>query len=151
MNAPLVNRLPGPPGLWEGERVLLAGFRAWARCRIDRGSPGEIVRRAIACVTSEQAAALFTALMETLEGVGRRPLRLHCGVCPGYAEDEQRLVLACGLSPVAPEVALRLLEPLVRDPATVVCFARALNAALCADGLALPVRLGAPAEPVTLH
>lgn len=151
MTAVSVFSLPGPAGLWDGERLLLAGLRAWARCRIDREAPGELVRQAIACVTSEQVAALFTAFMETVEGVGRRPLRTHVGACPGYGEDEQRLVLACGLSAIEPEIAVRLLDPLVKDPAAVVCFARALNAALCADGLALPVRLADDAGPRTLH
>ncbi|WP_374574424.1 hypothetical protein [Phenylobacterium sp.] len=142
---------PGPPGLWQGERLLLAAVRAWASCRAGRGEPARTIRRAIACVASEQTGALFAAFMEALEGVSRRPMRLHCGACPGYAEDEQRLILACGLSAVAPDLAARLLEPLARDPSAAVCFARALNVALVADGLALPARLTDGAEPVTWH
>lgn len=151
MSGDVAFALPGPTGLCDGERLLLAGLRAWISCRRERQPPDPMVRRAIACVASEQTGALFSALMETIEGVALRPFVTHCGACPGYGADEQRLVLACGLSPIDPEIAARLLTPLVADPAVVVCFARALNAALRADGLALPVRLYDDAGSRTLH
>ncbi|MFN3520731.1 MAG: hypothetical protein ACK4YQ_00670 [Phenylobacterium sp.] len=144
--------LPGPSGLWDGERLLLAGLRAWARSRCSRRAPDRSVREAIACVSSDRVGALFAALMQAVESGGRRPLQVHLGACPGYADDEQRLVLACGVCAVAPDIAARLLEPLVRDADSVVCLARALNTVLAVEGLSLPVRLfdDTPAAP-TIH
>lgn len=133
--------LPGPSGLWEGERLLLAGLRAWAHCRRDRQPPQKHVGEALAAVASPRIGSLFAAMMMSLEAASRRPMRVHCGACPGYADDEQRLVLACGLATAAPEAASRLLSTLVNDPEPVACLARALNAAMAVDGYALPFRL----------
>lgn len=150
-----VEALPGPSGLFDGERLILAGLRAWGRCRCD-GEPAEKhVRPALAAVSSERAAALFAALLQSLEQDSRRPVQLHCGSGRGYSPDEQRLVLACGVAAAAPEVARRLLEPLARQPEALTVLARALGGALAADGLALPVRLaGSPGlerPPAPLH
>jgi hypothetical protein len=141
---------PGPDGLWDAERLLLTGLRAWARCRVEHREPARLVSEGLASVTSDRVGALFSAVMQAIEAGGRRALRVHCGACPGYAEDEQRLVLACGLAPIEPQMAMQLLAPLVRDAGPVVCFAAALNAALAQEGFALPVRLSDPAPTAGL-
>jgi hypothetical protein len=150
-----VDPLPCPSGLFDGERLILAGLRAWGRCRCDGEPAEEHVRSALAEVSSERAAALFAALMQWLEQNGRRPVQIHCGAGRGYSPDEQRLVLACGVAAAAPKVARRLLEPLARQPEALMVLARALGGALAADGLALPVRLarspGFERPPATLH
>jgi len=143
--------LPGPRGLWEGERLLLAALRAWAFCRRDRQPAQKHVADALAAIASPRIGALFSALMISFESSSRRPIQVHCGTCPGYAEDEQRLVLACGLACADPETAIRLLEPLVSDPEPVACLARALNAALAVEGFALPFRRGDVGQAPTLH
>jgi hypothetical protein len=141
----------GPPGLAKGERLLLAGLRVWGRLRVDGRTPHAVVRPALATVTSNRTAALFTTLMDCLEQRGVRPLALHTPGCLGYGVDEQRFVLACGVAPVDFDVALRLMRPMTDDPQAFVVLARAVNAALAADGLGLPVRLFDEPEGGTLH
>lgn len=90
-----------------------------------------------------------------MEAASFRPLQAECGHCGGVSTDLQRLVAACGLAPVALELAERLIEPLVSDSRMVVTLARALNAALASAGWPMPARLAAgpgPSGPVrTLH
>jgi hypothetical protein len=123
------------------ERLILAGLRAWAIGRIDGGDPQEPVRAALAAAASEQTGALFVAWMQAVEQAARRALQISCPHCRGASLDEQRLVVACGLAPVAFEMGERLLQPLLREPRAAMVLARALNRALRAAGLPLPVRL----------
>lgn len=137
-----------------GEQLLLSTFRTWAALRLSGLEPGPRVSRALAWRTSERTAALFTGWMKALEAACRRPLQLQCPRCGGASLDEQRLVVACGLAPVALDLGERLLEPLLADAGAVMILARALNASLAADGYPLPARLAdtAPTEaPPTLH
>ena len=93
-------------------------------------------------------------MMTAIEGQVRRPLCVSAPCSGGYAEDEQRLITACGLCPASPEIAGRLLEDLVTTPETVTVMARFLNTALAHDGLTLPMRFDeteAPAPQPTLH
>ena len=131
----------GPPGLALSEQLVLAGLRCWARARMARQEPRELVRPSLTHVASRPTATVFIALMERIERETRRPMEVHCVACRGYSEDEQRLVLACGVSRDAPEVALQLLAPLVKAPEAPVLLARTLNVALCKAGYRLPVRL----------
>ena len=131
----------GPDGLWPAERLLLAGIRVWGRLRVDGRRPHDTVRAGIELVASQRTAALFVAFMDRYERACLKSLEVHCPCCPGYSADEQRLVLACGVGPVAEDVARRLLQPLVSDSAPLLAIGRSLNASLAADGLELPVRL----------
>lgn len=131
----------GPAGLTNGEQVVLAALRLWAGLRLSGESPAPCVRRLMAQQVSDRAGAIFVALMEALERQTRRPLQIACGGCGGYGEDEQRLVLACGVSRVDMGIARALLAPLVSQPEPVAIFARALNMVLCHEGLDLPARL----------
>ena len=150
----------GPDGLTAGERILLAGCRYWASLRLAGREPQGPVRSLFAARASDRAAALFVAMMESLEKQTRRPLDFRCGGCAGYSHDEQRLVTACGVSRIDMQTARALLTPLIRQPEPVVVFARAVNMVLAHEGLDLPVRLSetppsqAPASrppSVTLH
>ncbi|MCC7268204.1 MAG: hypothetical protein IT546_12840 [Caulobacteraceae bacterium] len=137
----------GPDGLWPAERLLLTGIRVWGRLRVEGRCPHETVRAGLELVASPRSAALFVAFMDRYERACLKPLEVHCPCCPGYSADEQRLVLACGVGPVAGDIARRLLQPLVSDAAPLLAIGRSLNASLAADGLELPVRLAdEPAE-----
>ena len=131
----------GPEGLWPAERLLLTAIRVWARLRVDGRGPHDTVRAGLELVASQRSAALFIAFMDRYERACLKPLEVHCPCCPGYSADEQRLVLACGVGPVAGDIARRLLQPLVSDAAPLLAIGRGLNASLAADGLELPVRL----------
>jgi len=131
----------GPPGLALSEQLVLAGLRCWAQARMVREEPRELVRPSLTHVASKPVASVFIALMERIERDARRAMQVHCVACRGYSEDEQRLVLACGVSRTAPEVALHLLAPLVNAPEAPVLLARTLNVALGKAGYRLPVRL----------
>ena len=69
---------------------------------------------------------------------------MECPGCGGVSPDAQRLIVACGIAPVAPDMADAILSPLLVDTQLVVQMGRRLNAALAADGWSLPVRLAAP-------
>ena len=143
-----------PPVLQPGERLLLASLRGWAGARVAGEAPHAPIRAGLARATSPRTAALFVALMDSLEAGCLRPLEIHRACCPGYSTDEQRLVLACGICPVADDIAAALLRPLVADAAPMLVLARSLNAALATDGFDLPVRLldeVAEASTQTLH
>lgn len=140
----------GPQGLTSGEQLVLAGCRYWASLRLAGQEPQGPVRRLISGRASDRAAALFVAMMESLEKQTRRPLDFRCGGCAGYSLDEQRLVVACGVSRVDMQTARALLTPLIHQPEPVVVFARAVNMVLAHEGLDLPARLsdaGAAAPP----
>lgn len=124
-----------------GEQLLLSTFRTWATLRISGREPEARVARALAWRTSERTAAMFTGWMKALEAACHRPFQLRCPRCGGASLDEQRLVVACGLAPVALDLGERLLEPMLADAGAVMILARALNASLAADGYPLPVRL----------
>lgn len=134
------------------ERLILAGLRAWALARMSREAPQERVRAAVGAVSSDAVGALFVGMMEALERHARRAFTVGCLGCGGASADEQRLVAACGLAPVAFDLGERLLAPLQTDPGPAMILARALNAALLADGLPLPARLETdPFAHPTIH
>ena len=138
---------PCPAGPNGAERLILAGLRAWALGRIDGSDPQGPVRDAVAAATSDQVGALFVAWMQAVEQAARRALEISCLHCRGASLDEQRLVVACGLAPVAFEAGERLLRPLLVEARPAMVLARALNRALGAAGLPLPARLeGQPVD-----
>jgi hypothetical protein len=139
-----------------GERLLLGAMRQWASLRSAGERPNRTVAQTLAFRSSNRVAGLFIAWMQSVEASLRRPIQVECPVCGGISTDEQRLVVACGLAGTAPHVGEDLLEPLLIDAQPVMTLARALNAALRADGYPLPVRLRQePVEHVvqrqTLH
>ena len=131
----------GPHGLAVSEQLVLASLRAWARARMAGDDPRELVRPGLAHVSSRPVASVFVALMEHIERDARRAMEVHCIACGGYSQDEQRVVLACGVARTAPDVALQLLRPLVGAPEAPVLLARTLNVALGKAGFPMPVRL----------
>ena len=148
----------GSEALSSGEQVILAALRLWAGLRISGDAPQACVRRMMADQVSDRAGAIFVALMESLERQTRRPLKIACNACAGCGEDEQRLIVACGVARVDMRITRALLEPLVSQPEPVAIFARALNMVLAHEGLGLPARLGEGGWPgcrrpsgVTLH
>jgi len=138
---------PGAGDLSNGEQVILAALRLWAGLRLSGEAPQPCVRRLMAEQVSDRAGALFVAMMEALERQTRRPLQIACGGCAGYGQDEQRLIVACGVARVDMRVARALLAPLVSQPEPVAIFARALNMVLAHEGLHLPARLES-GEPI---
>ena len=131
----------GPHGLAVSEQLVLASLRAWARARMAGDDPRELVRPGLTHVSSRPVANVFVALMEHIERDARRAMEVHCIACGGYSQDEQRVVLACGVARTAPDVALQLLRPLVGAPEAPVLLARTLNVALGKAGFPMPVRL----------
>ncbi len=143
----------GPHGLAVSEQLVLASLRAWARARMAGDDPRELVRPGLTHVSSRPVASVFVALMEHIERDARRAMEVHCIACGGYSQDEQRVVLACGVARTAPDVALQLLRPLVGAPEAPVLLARTLNVALGKAGFPLPVRLwdDETGVPATVH
>ncbi|GEM_PF-1091189 len=141
--AALARKTParGTGDLSSGEQVILAGLRLWAGLRLSGEAPQPCVRQLMAAQVSDRAGAIFVAMMEALERQTRRPLQIACGGCAGYGEDEQRLIVACGVARVDMQIARALLAPLVSQPEPVAIFARALNMVLAHEGLHLPARL----------
>ncbi|MFT4935566.1 MAG: hypothetical protein ACI9LT_002268 [Pseudoalteromonas distincta] len=139
---PRMTTSPEPAALSHGEQVILAALRLWAGLRLSGEAPQPCVRRLMGQQVSDRAGAIFVALMEALERQTRRPLQIACGACASYGEDEQRLIVACGVARVDMRTARALLAPLVSQPEPVAIFARALNMVLAHEGLALPARLG---------
>ncbi|MDP3745492.1 MAG: hypothetical protein Q8Q88_00445 [Phenylobacterium sp.] len=131
----------GPQGLALSEQLVLAGLRAWARARMAGEEPRALIRPGLTHVASKSVASMFVAMMESIERDAARSMQVHCVACGGYSHDEQRVVLACGLANMAPDVAVRLLAPLVRSPEAPALLARTLNVALCKAGYPLPVRM----------
>lgn len=147
----------GPAALSAGERTMLWMLRHWVTARILRQEPRAWLARHAGAFVSPRGAAAFILLMTAVEERVRRPLCISHPDCAGYAQDEQRLITACGVSPASPEVAAQLLDALVTAPSMVAVMARALNFALAREGLSLPLRLeddpgllAAPCQP-TLH
>lgn len=135
------------------EHLLLSSLAAWAAARHAGEPPQPLLGAALTERASPRAAALFLAWVQAIEAGCVRPLCAHCADCGGLSDDLQRLVAACGLSPVAFEMGEALVAPLVRDPCQVMTLARALNAALAACGWPLPARLEPAADRTgrTLH
>jgi hypothetical protein len=134
---------PRPVTLSPGERLLLASLRDWARRRIGDERPIGRVAATLAFRSSDRVAALFVAWIQAIERVLRRPVQITCPQCGGVSIDEQRLIVSCGLASAAFQVGEQLLEPLLIDTQSVMVLGRALNAALAAEGLDLPVRWAA--------
>ena len=142
----------GPAGLALGEQLVLAGLRGWARARLSGDEPRLLVDAGLTHVASRPVAQVFAAMMRQVERQAVRAMQVHCVACPGYSEDEQRIVLACGLARTSPWLTCRLLHPLVRAPEKPALLAGALNVALENSGYRLPVRRVFDAEgPATLH
>lgn len=147
----------GPAGLAAGERILLWMLRQWVTARMLGEEPGQRLSREAGVLVSPHVSAAFILMMGAIEAQVRRPLCVSAPCCKGYAEDEQRLIAACGVCPASPDIAERLIESLVVTPETVTVIARFLNSALAQDGKALPMRLQEPvaptgrARPPTLH
>ncbi|MBC7667751.1 MAG: hypothetical protein H7236_04630 [Gemmatimonadaceae bacterium] len=130
-----------------GERLLLGAIRDWAGARSTDSRPNRRVAQALACQSSDRVAGLFIAWMQTVEAALRRPIQIRCPVCGGILTDEQRRIVSCGLAGTASALGEELLKPLLTDGRSVMVLARALNAALRAEGYPLPVRLqNRPAE-----
>ena len=132
----------GSTPLTRGEVILLAALRSWAHCRLAGQAPQAEVRALVAAQISDRAAALFVALMESLERQTARPLEVRCGDCLSLAVDEQRLLVACGIARVDMGLTRAILQPLVLQPEPVAIFARALSMVMGHEGLPLPARLG---------
>jgi hypothetical protein len=145
----------GPSALTRGERVLLWMLRQWVTARVLDQDPRERLAREVGALVSPRVTAAFILMMTTIEAQVRRPLCVAAPCRQGYAEDEQRVVTACGVCPASPEIAGRLLESLVIAPEAVIVTARFLNMALAHEALALPVRFEEPerasAARPTLH
>lgn len=145
-----------PRGLTPGEKLLLQAMRSWAELRASGERPSVMVGRALSFRASDRVAALFGAWAQAIEAAGRRPIRLQCPSCGGPSVDEQRLIVAVGIAPVAFEVGERVLEPLLSETRPAMVLGRALNAAMAAAGFPLPARLtdppfGPPPAAPTLH
>ena len=134
----------GPVGLAEGERILLWMLRQWVTARVLGEEPGMRHSREAGALVSPRVATAFILVMSAIEGQVRRPLCVSAPCSRGYAEDEQRLITACGVCPPSPEIAGRLIQDLVITPEAVTVMARFLNTALANEGLALPMRFDEP-------
>lgn len=148
--------LSAPPAvkgadLAPGENLLICGLKAWAAARCAGEPPHRPLSEALSRRTNPRVAALFLAWVQAIEASSLRPLRAECPHCGGAAADVQRLVVACGVAPVALDMGEKLIAPLVSDPRPVMVLARSLNAALAQAGWPLPARLGAPSEPGEAH
>ncbi|ENZ82635.1 MULTISPECIES: hypothetical protein [Caulobacter] len=143
----------GPAGLAKGERILLWMLRQWVAARVLGEEPKARLSKTAGSLVSPSVATAFLLMMTAVEGQIRRPLCVAAPGCGDYAEDEQRLITACGVCPASPEIAQRLLEAMLIQPEAVTVMARFLNTALARDGMALPMRFDEPetrARP-TLH
>lgn len=139
----------GPVGLAEGERILLWMLRQWVTARVLGEEPGARLSKKVGRLVSPRVASAFVLMMSAIEGQVRRPLCVSAPCFGGYADDEQRLITACGVCPASPEIAGRLIEGMVVTPETVTVMARFLNTALANDGKALPMRFDEPEVVVT--
>lgn len=131
----------GPAGLALSEQLVLAGLRTWARARMVGEEPRALIRPSLTHVASRPVASVFVAMMESIEREAARAMQVHCVACGGYSHDEQRVVLACGLARVAPDVSMQLQGPLVKQREAPVLLARTLNIALGNAGFPMPVRM----------
>jgi hypothetical protein len=139
----------GPVGLAEGERILLWMLRQWVTARVLGEEPAARLSKKAGALVSPRVASAFILMMSAIEGQVRRPLCVSAPCSGGYADDEQRLITACGVCPASPEIAGRLIEGMVVTPETVTVMARFLNTALANDGKALPMRFDEPEVVVT--
>lgn len=131
----------GAAGPTVGEKLLLSAIRDWAALRSTDERPNRRVAQALAFRSSNRVAGLFVAWMQSIEASLRQPIQIQCPVCGGVSTDEQRLIVSCGLAGTATSLGEELLAPLLMDPQPAMVLARALNAALRAEGYPLPVRL----------
>ncbi|MBP8246719.1 MAG: hypothetical protein KAX56_07625 [Phenylobacterium sp.] len=131
------------------ERLLFAALRGWAGLRAAGRRPHDEIAPLLTQKASARSSALFVAWIHAIEAACRGPLRIECPGCGGASADAQRLIVACGVSPVAADMAHALLSPLLSDTQLVVQMGRRLNASLAADGWPLPVRLSDP-QPVAM-
>lgn len=131
----------GPEGLSPGERLLLWMLRQWVAARVLGEEPRSRLAAHAGPFISPRGAAAFVLLMTTVEERVRRPLCVSPPACLGYASDEQHLVTACGVSPVAPDIAARLLGELVLAPRVAAAAIRVLNFSFAREGLHFPLRL----------
>lgn len=134
----------GPVGLADGERLLLWMLRQWVTARMLGEEPAARLSNEAGGLASRRVITAFVLMMAALESHVCRPLCVSAPRCGGYAEDEQRLITACGICPACPEIAGRLLEGLVTAPESVTVMARFLNTAMANDGIALPMRFDEP-------
>ena len=134
-----------------GEQLLLAAVRVWAQARVQGCRPHRHVADALAARSSRRVGALFVAWMQAVEADTLRPIQIRCAGCGGLSDDEERLIVACGIAPVAMDLGEQLLAPMLREPGVAMALGRSLNAAMAADGWRLPARIGAPAPAPTLH
>jgi len=139
----------GPVGLADGERILLWMLRQWVTARVLGEEPGARLSKKAGGLVSPRVASAFILMMSAIEGQVRRPLCVSAPCCKGYADDEQRLITACGVCPASPEIAGRLIESMVVTPESVTVMARFLNMALANDGMALPMRFDEPEVAVS--
>lgn len=136
--------LEAKSALAPAERLLFAALQGWATLRARGERPHSHIAPLLAHKTSGRAAALFVAWIEAVEAESVRPLQIECPSCGGPAPDAQRLIVACGVAPVAPALAESLLAPLLLGHATVIQLGKSLNAALAAEGWPLPARVESP-------
>jgi len=134
----------GPEDLFKSERILLWMLRQWVAARVMGQEPRVRMAARAGTFISPRGAASFEMLMSAIEERVRRPLCISHPDCRGYACDEQRLVVACGVSSASPEIAARLLETMVIAPGVVAAVARVLNFSFEREGLRLPLRLNDP-------
>jgi hypothetical protein len=146
-NAPRI----GPVGLALSEQLVLASMRAWAKARLAGDEPRDLIVSGLTQVASPRVATAMIALMEHVERHAVRGLAFHGVACPGYSQDEQRIVVASGVAQVSPMLAEQLLGSLVRRPDVCAIVASLLHIALDEAGYPLPPRLGGAPVEVTLH
>ena len=138
------------------ERLLLWSIRAWASARRCGERPEPVIGAALGKRSSARAAALFSAWMQSVEAGASRPLQIQCAACADLCPDEARLLLACGLAPVAMDAGGDMLKPILADAEPAMALARVLNRVMASDGWKLPARLNfdfADVRPIspTLH
>lgn len=141
----------GPMGLALSEQLMLASMRAWAKARLAGEEPQGLIRSGLCQVASPRVAAAMIDLMAHVERHAVRSLAFHAVACPGYSRDEHKIVVASGVAEVWPDLALQLLDSVVRVPRACVILARSLNSALAEAGHPLPPRIADGPATVTLH
>ena len=126
------------------ERLLFASLRGWGGLRAAGRRPHDEIVPLLTRKASARTSALFVAWMHAIEAACRAPLKIQCPGCGGVSADAQRLIVACGIAPVAPDMAHAMLAPLLIDTQLVIQVGRRLNASLAADGWIMPARLSDP-------
>lgn len=124
-----------------GERWLLGMLRRWAGLRRADERPQAIMSGAFADRVPARVCAQFAAWIQAVEAELTRSLRVQHPGCAGISDDEQRLILACGLAPIAPDLGHALLRTMVGETGLVMGLGRILNSSLSGAGLSLPARM----------